>query len=196
MPKHTCGYLLQLRLIHSILQQATEGFANCVKFAIKLVCVWQRKRGVCLCVYFVYMHTETHRDTFTEKPAWQTHSYTHNDTQAAECWRGQVIWFVSFCYCVWSIWLQPRFAILQKNPATFKEVRNKPRGVSEPALCWRLLQKTVKTLSNWTPVVLHIFVMDNGRLSQSVPSPSLARKRRAGISYLSRKKVLAYSAKS
>lgn len=73
MPKHTCGYLLQLRLIHSILHQATQGFANCVKFAIKLVCVWERKRGVCLCVYFVCMHTETHGDKFR-------HTHTHITT--------------------------------------------------------------------------------------------------------------------
>lgn len=41
-------------------------------------------------------------------------------------------------------------------------------------------KKMVKTLTNWTPAVSHIFVMDNSRLSQSVPSPPLARKKERG----------------
>lgn len=169
MPKHTCGYLLQLRLIHSILHQATEGFANCVKFAIKLVCVWERKRwsvSLCMCTW---RHTETNLQENLPDRHTHTHITTHK-LQSVDVGK----WYGLFI--VWSIWLKPRFTILQKNPATFKEARNKPRGVSDPALCWRLLQKTVKTLTNWTPAVLHIFAMDNGRFSQSVPSPPLARR--------------------
>lgn len=158
--------------------------------------VYERENVECVFVCTLCICTRRHTEIHLQKNLPDRHTHTHITTHKLQSVDVGKIWFVSFCYCVWSIWLQPRFAILQKNPATFKEVRNKPRGVSDPALCWCLLQKTVKTLSSWTPVVLHIFVMDNGRLSQSVPSPPLARKRRAGISYLSRKKLLAYSAKS
>lgn len=186
MPKHTCGYLLQLRLIHSILHQATQGFANCVKFAIKLVCVWERKRGVCLCVYFVCMHTETHGDKFRHT---HTHITTHK-LQSVDVGK----WYGLFHFGT-------AFEVSDCSPGllSFKRIlQHLKKWETNPEECLTLhyADGFYKTLTNWTPAVLHIFVMDNGRLSQSVPSPPLAWKRRAGISYLSRKKLLAYSAQS
>lgn len=107
-------------LIHDILQQATEGALYLCE-----ICngIGLRERGSEECAYF--------GDRLTKK----TDTHPGHTSGRVLTWATDM---VSFCSCVWSVWLQPSFAVLQTNPATFEDGRDKPRGESDPALCWRV----------------------------------------------------------
>lgn len=175
MPKHTRHYVPWPRLIHNILRQATGSL---------LLTVWYlrsntfaRGTGNVVCVLCARGY-KTHRQIYRKAGDGHTHTYIMTRwLQSVEVGSWYSLFNILLLCLKYLTAAQVCYPSKESCLCNIYETRGKrsPRSV-----CHRIMltpsTKTVKTLTNWTPAVLHIFVMDNSRLAQSVLSPPPRKK--------------------
>lgn len=129
-------------------------------------------------------NSQTH--TQTNVTDWQTHSCTHNDTQSHSVltWATKIICLASCCLCLKHL-TAAQVCYPSKESCMFNiyEMREmNPEECLSSHYADAFNKRWWKRSLTGPPAVSHIFVMDNSRLSQSVLSPPLSRKRGDQIS--------------
>lgn len=123
------------------------------------------------CVYCVHediRHTRIHTHTYI-----MTHWL-----QSVEVGNGYSLFSILPLCLKYLTAAQVRYPSKESCLCNIYEMRGKQ---TQRSVCHHIMltpsTKTVKTLTNRTPAVLHIFVMDNSRLAQSVLSPPRREKK-------------------